>query len=132
VLELGGEYAAVNSAIDELIPARLRGRVDIAINGTFWIGILFGSVVTGIFLPGRLFPSALGWRFAFLPGLPIGFIVLSLRRNVPESPRWLLERGRVAEAAQVLRTIEGIGRQGTVDAMADFSRGKPLFVPVLA
>ena len=117
---IGGEYAAVNSAIDELIPARLRGRVDIAINGTFWVGILFGSVVTGVFLSGRLFPPTLGWRLAFLSGLPIGFVVLSLRRNVPESPRWLLERGRLAEAAQVLQTIEGIGRQGTVDAMADF------------
>ena len=115
---IGGEYAAVNSAIDELIPARLRGRVDIAINGTFWIGILFGSVVTGIFLSGRLFPPALGWRFAFLSGLPIGLIVLALRRNVPESPRWLLDRGRAAEAAQVLRTIEGTRRRGTVDSMA--------------
>lgn len=104
---IGGEYAAVNSAIDELVPARLRGRIDIAINGTFWIGILLGSVVTGLFLSGRLLPLALGWRFAFLSGLPIGIIVLALRRDVPESPRWLLARGRMIEAMRVLQTIGG-------------------------
>ena len=64
---IGGEYAAVNSAIDELIPARLRGRVDIAINGTFWLGIVIGSAVTVVFLSGRFFPMALGWRLAVLP-----------------------------------------------------------------
>jgi MFS family permease len=104
---IGGEYAAVNSAIDELIPARLRGRVDLAINGTFWLGIVIGSIVTGAFLSGRFFPMALGWRLAFLSGLPIGLIVLALRRNVPESPRWLLARGRIAEAYQVLQRIQG-------------------------
>jgi len=104
---IGGEYAAVNSAIDELIPARLRGRVDLAINGTFWIGIVIGSLVSSTFLSGRLFPLALGWRVAYLSGLPIGLLVLILRRNVPESPRWLLARGRVNEAAQVLSRMEG-------------------------
>jgi MFS family permease len=104
---IGGEYAAVNSAIDEMIPARMRGRVDLAINGTFWIGIVIGSLVSGAFLSGHLFPLALGWRLAFLSGLPIGLLVLILRRNVPESPRWLLAQGRVGEAANVLSTIEG-------------------------
>lgn len=104
---IGGEYAAVNSAIDELIPARLRGRVDLAINGTFWIGIVIGSLVSGAFLSGRLFPASLGWRLAYLSGLPIGLLVLILRRNVPESPRWLLARGRVHEAAEVLSRMEG-------------------------
>jgi MFS family permease len=104
---IGGEYAAVNSAIDELIPARLRGRVDLAINGTFWIGIIIGSIVSGAFLSGRIVPMALGWRLAFLSGLPIGLLVLVLRRSIPESPRWLLAHGRVHEAVKVLRTIEG-------------------------
>jgi MFS family permease len=104
---IGGEYAAVNSAIDELIPARLRGRVDIAINGTFWLGIVIGSAVTVVFLSGRFFPMALGWRLAFLSGLPIGIVVLALRRSVPESPRWLLARGRVAEANRGVWRIQG-------------------------
>ena len=104
---IGGEYAAVNSAIDELIPARLRGRVDIAINGTFWLGIVIGSAVTVVFLSGRFFPMALGWRLAFLSGLPIGIVVLALRRSVPESPRWLLARGRIAEAYRGVHRIQG-------------------------
>jgi MFS family permease len=104
---IGGEYAAVNSAIDELIPARLRGRVDIAINGTFWLGIVIGSAVTVVFLSGRFFPMAWGWRLAFLSGLPIGIVVLALRRSVPESPRWLLARGRVAEAYRGVSCIQG-------------------------
>jgi MFS family permease len=104
---IGGEYAAVNSAIDELIPARLRGRVDLAINGTFWIGIVIGSIVSGAFLSGRIVPMAFGWRLAFLSGLPIGLFVLILRSSVPESPRWLLAHGRVPEAVKVLRMIEG-------------------------
>jgi MFS family permease len=103
---IGGEYAAVNSAIDELIPARLRGRVDLAINGTFWIGIVIGSLVSGAFLSGRILPMALGWRLAFFSGLPIGLLVLVLRRSVPESPRWLLAHGRAHQAAEILRAIE--------------------------
>ena len=106
---IGGEYAAVNSAIDELIPARLRGRVDLAINGTFWIGIVIGSLVSGAFLSGRILPMALGWRVAFLSGLPIGLLVLVLRRSVPESPRWLLAHGRAHQAAEILRAIEQRG-----------------------
>jgi MFS family permease len=104
---IGGEYAAVNSAVDELIPARLRGRVDLAINGTFWIGIVFGSIVSGALLSNRMMPAALGWRVAFLSGLPIGLLVLALRQNVPESPRWLLAHGRTHEAMKVLCEIEG-------------------------
>lgn len=113
---IGGEYAAVNSAIDELIPARLRGRVDLAINGTFWIGIVIGSIVSGAFLSGRIVPMALGWRLAFLSGLPIGLLVLILRRSVPESPRWLLAQGRAHEAAAVLHRIAG--RDGAHSAIS--------------
>jgi MFS family permease len=116
---IGGEYAAVNSAIDELIPARLRGRVDLAINGTFWIGIVVGSVVSGALLSGRMVSPSLGWRLAFLSGLPIGLLVLGLRRNVSESPRWLLAHGRTREAAAVLCRIEGHS-----DAMATEFEGE--------
>lgn len=119
---IGGEYAAVNSAIDELIPARLRGRVNLAINGTFWIGIVIGSLVSGAFLSGRLFPLALGWRLAFLSGLPIGIVVLLLRRNIPESPRWLLAQGRVADATNMLRLIEGSGLTVSIAHMPALGR----------
>ena len=120
---IGGEYAAVNSAIDELIPARLRGRVDLAINGTFWVGIVVGSLVSGSFLSGRFLPLALGWRFAFLSGVPIGLVVLALRRNVPESPRWLLSHGRVREAQQILQTIEGGAHPGHLGTPSSYRAG---------
>lgn len=121
---IGGEYAAVNSAIDELIPARLRGRVDLAINGTFWIGIVIGSIVSGAFLSGRFVSMAHGWRLAFLSGLPIGLLVLSLRRNIPESPRWLLAHGRTREAVEVMQAIEG-----QTSEMMDLSDCEPLTLP---
>jgi MFS family permease len=103
---IGGEYAAINSAVDELVPARLRGRVDLWINATFWLGIMLGSLVATTFLSQHVFGPRLGWRFAFCSGVPLGIIVLYLRRHVPESPRWLLTQGRVAEAEAAMRGIE--------------------------
>src|SRR5258707_10392324 len=94
---IGGEYAAINSAIDELIPARVRGAVDLGINGTFWIGAALGAAMS-IFLldPLRINPEY-GWRLALGLGAVLGFAILLVRRHVPESPRWLIRHGRSAE-----------------------------------
>ncbi|MBB5059126.1 MFS family permease [Granulicella aggregans] len=103
---IGGEYAAINSAVDELIPARLRGRVDLWINATFWLGIILGSGISTAFLVPSVFGEALGWRLAFCSGVPIGLLVLILRRYIPESPRWLLTHNRSVEAEAVIANIE--------------------------
>ena len=89
---IGGEYAAINSAIDELIPAKFRGRVDIAVNGTYWGGALIGTLFF-IFVVNHL-PVSYSWRVAFLVGPALGFVILFVRKNLPESPRWLLMHGR--------------------------------------
>src|SRR3954451_19162540 len=103
---IGGEYAAINSAIDELIPARLRGTVDLAINGTFWVGAAMGAGLSIVLLhPGWIGP-AWGWRIAFGLGAVLAAAILLVRRHVPESPRWLLTHGRVDEAEAVVRDIE--------------------------
>ncbi len=103
---IGGEYTAINSAIDELIPARVRGRVNLFIGSSFWVGVILGSLIAVGFLSDRMFGLHLGWRLAFLSGLPIAAGVLYLRRHIPESPRWLLTHSRDAEASQVIETIE--------------------------
>ena len=103
---IGGEYAAINSAIDELIPARVRGAVDLAINGTFWIGAALGAGLSLVLLDARYFPPSVGWRLAFGLGAVLGLAMLLVRRHVPESPRWLVVHGRVAEAEAELARIE--------------------------
>ena len=103
---IGGEYAAITSAVDELIPARMRGTVDLIINSTFWIGVMLGSLVAVGFLSDRAFGLKLGWRVAFFSGLPIAGLVLFLRRHIPESPRWLLTHRNGAEAEAVMQSIE--------------------------
>src|SRR5689334_3141628 len=101
---IGGEYAAINSAIDELIPARFRGRVDIAINGTYWGGAILGTIGTFVFL--KVIDLSLGWRLAFLIGPVLGLVILFVRRNLPESPRWQVMNGRVDAAEESISFIE--------------------------
>jgi MFS family permease len=103
---IGGEYSAVNSAIDELIPSARRGVADIAINGSWWIGTLIGSLVSIPLLNGRFIPPSLGWRLAFGLGAFLAIAVLAIRRGIPESPRWLLTHGRHDEAEKIVSEIE--------------------------
>jgi MFS family permease len=105
---IGGEYAAINSAIDELIPARLRGRVDLMINGSYWIGAAVASAATVVLLDPRFLPVSLGWRFVFGIGASLGLIVIFFRRWIPESPRWLMVHGRADEAEQIVAAVEKI------------------------
>ncbi len=105
-LGIGGEYAAINSAIDELIPARARGWVDLAINGSYWLGAAFGAALSGVLLDTNLFGPDLGWRLAFFLGAVLAIAIMFVRRHVPESPRWLMIHGRNDEAEQLVSRIE--------------------------
>jgi len=101
---IGGEYAAINSAIDEMMPARYRGRVDIAVNGTYWLGSILGTLSTLVLL-NQLSPS-IGWRLGFLVGPVIGIAIWRLRKHLPESPRWQIMHGREEEAEKSIAFIE--------------------------
>ena len=103
---IGGEYAAINSAIDELIPARVRGTVDLLINGSFWLGTAAGAALSIVLLNEDIFAADVGWRLAFGLGAVLGIGILIVRKNVPESPRWMFIHGQAEEADELVTDIE--------------------------
>lgn len=105
-LGIGGEYTAINSAIDELIPAKYRGRVDLAVNGTYWGGAMLGAAASYVVLNPAYIPENWGWRISFFIGPVLGLIIIWLRRHIPESPRWMVTHGQQAEAEAIVDDIE--------------------------
>lgn len=125
---IGGEYSAINSAIDELIPARVRGQVDLFINATYWLGAAGGAGATVVLLSGDLVPVNLGWRLAFLIGAALGVVIIFIRKFIPESPRWLMTHGQEGEADQ---TVEGIEKKVEEQfGKLPMPQGKPLKIKV--
>jgi len=126
---IGGEYAAINSAIDELIPARVRGRVDLIVNGSYWIGAAMGAAATLVLLDPRNLPIWLGWRFAFGIGAMLGLIVIFFRRWIPESPRWSMIHGRNPEAERIVGDVErkiiGANATGIISTSRAYSDAPP-------
>jgi MFS family permease len=110
---IGGEYTAINSTIQELIPARYRGWTDLIINGSFWIGAAIGAAGSIFLLDPALLPLEIGWRLAFFIGAALGLIIFLMRFWLPESPRWLMTHGHADEAERVVAGIES--RFGTLD-----------------
>jgi MFS family permease len=103
---IGGEYSAINSAIDELIPARVRGQVDLVINSTYWAGAMLGALATYVVVNPNLVPAAWGWRLSFLLGGFLGLLILLFRHWVPESPRWLITHGQKDKAEAIVHEVE--------------------------
>ena len=103
---IGGEYTAINSTIQELVPARVRGWTDLVINGSFWVGAAIGAAASLVLLDPSIINPDLGWRLAFLIGAMLGFVIFFMRLWIPESPRWLMIHGRVAEAEAIVAGIE--------------------------
>jgi MFS family permease len=122
-LGIGGEYTAINSAIDELIPAKYRGRVDIAVNGTYWAGAMIGAVGSYFLLNHNMFAENIGWRIAFFIGPVLGLVIIFLRRQIPESPRWMVTHNQADAAERIVDDIEASFRaQGIVLPAVDQSR----------
>jgi MFS family permease len=103
---IGGEYAAINSTIQELIPARVRGWSDLVINGSFWVGAAIGALGSLVLLDPNVIDPDRGWRLAFLIGASLALVIFFMRFWIPESPRWLMTHGRVEEARRVIEGIE--------------------------
>jgi MFS family permease len=136
-LGIGGEYAAVNSAVDEMMPARLRGRIALAVNGTYWLGAALGAGATIFLLNPALLPVDLGWRLAFGMGAVLGGGVILLRNFLPESPRWLVTHGQEEAAEAAMREIEARAGEAapaaakTLTLQARKSFGLAVIAPVL-
>src|SRR6476660_5633106 len=135
---IGGEYAAINSAIDELIPAKYRGRVDVAINGSFWVGAALGSLLTIPLLDPNIVDPSWGWRAAFGLGAILAVGILVVRRHVPESPRWLFIHEREDEAEKIVKDIEHTVQEETgktlhgVDQTITIRQRKTISLPLIA
>lgn len=123
---IGGEYTAINSAIDELIPPCYRGRVDIAVNGTYWFGAMIGAAANILLLNPNLVPVDLGWRIGFLLGPVIALSIIFLRRTIPESPRWLMTHGRQVEAERIVDEIETQARADGTKLEPPTGKGLPV------
>jgi MFS family permease len=103
---IGGEYAAISSAIDELIPATYRGRAELIVNGSYWIGAAIGSASTLVILDPAILPPTIGWRLGFGIGAALGLLILFLRKSIPESPRWLMTHGAGEQSHAIMDAIE--------------------------
>jgi MFS family permease len=119
---IGGEYTAINSTIQELVPARYRGWTDLVINGSFWIGAAMGAVAAIVLLDPALLGPDLGWRMAYFTGACLGLVVFVMRFWIPESPRWLMIHGRPDQAHAI---VDGIERSATKTALDRPPQGWP-------
>ena len=124
---IGGEYSAIYSAVDELIPARVRGQVALAISGSYWIGAMLGSALSIVLLNEAIVSAYWGWRIAFLFGAVLGLAILLIRRHVPESPRWLAVHNRNDEAEEIVRGIEDDVRRSTGRELPELE-GRPVII----
>ena len=105
-LGVGGEYTSINSAIDEFMPSRIRGFLDLTVNGTYWLGAALGAALCLFYVNPYLFAWNFGWRLCFLTGTFLGVIIIIARLFLPESPRWLMTHGKIDDAERIVKTIE--------------------------
>ena len=115
---IGGEYSAINSTIQEFVPARYRGRVDLLINGSFWLGAALGAGAALVVLDPAIIAPDHGWRLSFFLGALLGLVILLIRRFIPESPRWLVIHGREREAEEAMKDVETMAHEHAAKSAA--------------